>query len=95
MNTNCILENITWKTQREGDMSCFYFFLFLFLVYKMQTQKENTVKHRSNIKAEAEKVIGIIHPVHQKLCEVETSIERIMSKHVSSDLVEHMYKIEE
>ena len=48
-----------------------------------------------NIKSKAERVTGIIHPFHQKVCRVETLVESNMSEHVSSDLVEHMQKIEE
>ena len=61
----------------------------------MQTHKEHTVQHRSIIKSEAEKAIGVIHPIHQKGHEVLKSVERVMKKHVSSDLVEHMQKTKE
>ena len=47
------------------------------------------------MQAEAERVIGIIQRLHQKVCEAATSLERNMSEHVSSDLVEHMQKVKE
>ena len=55
-------------------------------------QREEKIEE---LQAEAERVIGIIHPVHQKVHEVAASIESNMLEHVSSDLVEHMQKIEE
>ena len=36
-----------------------------------------------------------IQTVHQKVHELETSVEKVMPEHVNFDLVEHMQKIEE
>ena len=47
------------------------------------------------MQVEVKKVTGIIQPIHQKAREVAASVERVMPKHVSSDLVENMQKIEE
>ena len=44
---------------------------------------------------EAKKVTGIIHPVHQNVRNIVEIVEKVMPEHVSSDLVEHMQKIEE
>ena len=48
-----------------------------------------------NITSEAERITGLIQPVHQKVHEVVTLVERNMPEHVSFDLVENMQKIEE
>ena len=62
------------------------------LLRTKQQQREEKVEE---LQVEAEKVTGIIQPVHQKVHEVVASIEKVLSKHVYSDLVEKMYKIEE
>ena len=47
------------------------------------------------MEVEVERVTGLIHPVHQKVHKLVTSIQRFMPKHVSSNLVGHMQKTEE
>ena len=61
----------------------------------LHAQQQQHKEKIEELQAEEERVIGIIHPVHQKVREVSTSLETNMPKHVSFDLVKHMQKIEE
>ena len=45
--------------------------------------------------AKAERVIGIIHPIHQKVRQAAKYIGLATSEHISSDLVENLQKVEE
>ena len=69
------------KLQQQMTMLC-----------TQQQQREEKVEE---LQAEAERVTCIIQLAHQKVHEVATSVERVMSEHVSFDLLEHMQKIEE
>ena len=52
------------------------------------TQQQHRVEKVEELQAEAEKVTGIIQLVHKKVHDLETSVEKVMSEHVSFDLVE-------
>ena len=57
-----------------------------------QQQREEKVKE---LQVEVERVTSIIHPIHQKVRNVVASIEKVIPKHVSFDLVEDMHKQDE
>ena len=62
------------------------------VLHAQQQQHEEKVEE---LWAEAERVTGIIQFVHWNVHEVANRIESNMWENVSSDLVEHMQKIEE
>ena len=54
----------------------------------MHTQQRHHVDKVEELHAKAERVTNIIHPMHQKVREVATSVESEMMEHVSFDLVD-------
>ena len=61
----------------------------------IHTQQQQCNEKITELQEEAERVTGIIHLVHQKVHDVAASFERNKLEHISSDLVEHMQKVEE
>ena len=61
----------------------------------LRTWQKQCNKNIAKLQEEAKRVIGLIQPVHQNVRDVAASVERNKMEYVSSNLVEHMQKVEE
>ena len=59
------------------------------------TQQQHRVEKVEELQAEAKRVTSIIQPVHQKVHDATSSIQKIIPEHVSSDLVDQLQKTKE
>ena len=61
----------------------------------LHTWEKQCNKNIAKLQEEVKIVTGLIHPVHQNVRGVASSVERNKMEYVSSNLVKHMQKVEE